>query len=102
LAPRTRDERYAVHLDALRKHLKACGKCKGAISANDADGLCVDGVLLTLNAATESANIVTLQRKAFKNRDGVVFACPDLSKHGETYAKMVKPLWVTGAQEELF
>lgn len=102
MAPRTRDERYSVHLDALRKHLKECGACKGAISAKDADGLCPEGVLLTLAAATECADIVKLQRKAYMNRDGVVFACPDLSRHGETYAKMVKPLWVTGAQEELF
>lgn len=102
MAPRTRDERFAVHLDALRKHLKECGKCKGALTARDADGLCVDGVLLTLSAATECANLVQLQRKAFMDRNGVVFACPDLSKHGDTYAKMVKPLWVTGAQEELF
>ena len=102
MPPRTRDERFTVHLDSLRKHLKQCGRCKGALSARDADSLCVDGVLLTLEAATESANIVALQRKAYRNRDGVVFACPDLSKHGETYAKMVKPLWVTGSQEELF
>lgn len=102
MTPRTRDERFAAHLDALRKHLKACGRCKGALSAKDTDSLCVDGVLLTLNAATECADIVRLQRKAHMNREGTVFACPDLSKHGETYAKMVKPLWVAGVQEELF
>lgn len=102
MPPRNRDERYAVYLDALRKHLKACGKCKGALTARDSDGLCHEGVLHVLEVATECANIVALQRKAYLHMDGVVFACPDLSKHGASYAKMAKPLWVTGAQEELF
>jgi hypothetical protein len=89
-------------MDALRKHLKECRQCKGALSVKDADGICHEGVLLLIEVATECANLISLQRKAFMHRDGVVFACPDLSRHGATYVKMAKPLWVTGVQGELF
>lgn len=96
------DNRVADLLIELNRHIKTCRTCSGAVKARDKYGLCdhTIGLILTL-AITHSGVIprrLTLRRKGTPS----VFACPDLSKHGQAYAMTAEPLTVTGVQGELF
>lgn len=102
MAPRNRDERLNDYLVKLRRHLLKCYDCKGAMAVGTSGVLCQTGTLLTVSAAKEFTNVIELRRKA--NIDGIsyVHACPDLSKHGASYALTAPMFTVVGVQEELF
>jgi hypothetical protein len=42
------------------------------------------------------------KRDAGPNREGLIYACPDLSKHGQAYADVAELYVVRGIQELLF
>jgi hypothetical protein len=64
--------------------------------------LCKVGARLTVSAAREFNSVIELRRKAMMRGEGIVAACPDLSRHGEAYALTAPIFHVTAVQEELF
>lgn len=83
----------------LRRHLLKCYECKGALKAHSE--LCAIGNRLTASAAIEFNGVIDQRRDAMRNGNGTIFACPDISKHGEAYALSAPLFYVTGVQEEL-
>lgn len=102
MASHTRADAWFKHMTLLRRHMLTCGKCKGALKASYPDHLCLTGSLLVAQAALEFNAILDIKRKAHKHPDGFVYACPDVSLHGQAYALAAQPLAVTGIQEGLF
>lgn len=102
MASRTREIAWFGHMNQLRRHVHSCNKCKGAIAAKYPENLCMTGILLTASAAKEFDAVLSIKRQAHKDPDGFVYACPDVSKHGEAYALSAQPLTVVGRQETLF
>lgn len=96
------DRRLYDAMIVLKRHLNSCTQCHGARKANDEYGMCPDGLRLVLRAADRYDHLITLRAKALKNVTGVVFACPDLSRHGRSYALAALPLQVTGIQDRMF
>lgn len=90
------------HMNQLRNHIKQCNACKGAIAAKYPQNLCMTGIILTASAAKEFDAVLAVKREAHKDPDGFVYACPDVSKHGEAYALSAQPLTVVGRQGALF
>lgn len=99
-SPRNSRERLISYMAELRAHLLKCYTCKGAMKSGTK--LCDAGARLTLSAAREFSSVIELRRKAMSHGDGIVFACPDISKHSEAYALTAPLLHVTGVQGELF
>lgn len=102
MAPRNRDERLNDFLVKLRRHLLKCYECRGAMEVGTSGVLCKIGALLTVSAAREFTSVIELRRKANASGQSFIHACPDLSKHGQSYA-LTAPMFVAvGVQEELF
>ncbi len=88
-------------LARLYNHLKSCKQCGAAFKAVDASELCYAGRWHTLKAAHGYASLFRLRRKVHSRPGGCVYACPDLTKHGEAYVLTAPALIVTGVQETL-
>ena len=99
-APRNGRERLISYMAELRRHLLKCYTCKGALKSGTP--LCDVGARLTVSAASEFNSVIELRRKAMARGDGTMVACPDLSRHGESYALTAPLFYVTAVKEELF
>lgn len=94
--------RTADLLLELKRHIKVCKTCTGAIKARDRFGLCdhTMGLVFTLTITYDS--VIPRRLKVGRNGTPKVYACPDLSKHGSAYAMTAEPLIVVGVQDGLF
>lgn len=54
-----------------------------------------------LQVALRIDDLITLRRKALSAAKPYIFACPDVSKHGKSYALTALPMAVTGIQDRL-
>lgn len=97
-----KDQRLYDAMILLKRHLRSCKECASARKSADESRLCIPGARLTLRAADRYDHLIALRTKAFANRDGTVFPCPDLSKHGKSYELTAVPLHVTGIQDGLW
>lgn len=100
-----RRNRDSVTFDALyelKRHLNSCGTCKAGMKAVDLSYLCDMGSWLTIKAAREYDQIIKLRVDAHRQGDGIIYPCPDLSKHGKSYAVTATACHVTGIQSTLF
>lgn len=88
-------------LAKLYKHLTSCEPCQAANKASDVYMMCDVGLRATLKAAQGYASLFKLRQKAHSRPGGCVYACPDLTKHGEAYILTAPALIVTGVQETL-
>lgn len=102
MASRAKQDSWFKHMTMLRRHTIQCNTCKGAIAASFPEHLCTTGMLLVTKAAKEFDAVLAVKREAHKDPDGFVYACPDVSKHGEAYALSAQPLTVVGRQGALF
>lgn len=100
--PRTgRDQKLYDTLTDLKRHLRTCRDCMAARKAVDPYMMCRLGVLLVLKAADGYDSVIKLRIAAHANKDGHVFACPDLAKHGKPYAITAPALHVSAIQDQL-
>jgi len=96
------DNRLADILLEIKRHLRVCQGCAGAVKVRDRTMLCDHTLGLILTAVVQYDTVLKRRIRA-KNRGGpVVYACPDMSAHGKSYALTAEPLQVTGVQEGLF
>lgn len=102
MTSRSRDDRLFGRLTALRRHLVKCSECSEARKALHVDGMCHDGKMLTLSAADEFDHIIELKRKVLATGENVMYACPDPSEHGKSYALTARPYHVIAIQDGLF
>lgn len=99
---RMSDDPFAQVMSELRRHIKACPQCRLAMDDRGRSTLCHSGNIYALRIASNSERLLTLKRKAYKSNCEYIYACPDLSKHGEAYAMSAVPFAVSGVQGELF
>lgn len=96
------DNRTSDLLVELNRHLKMCKQCTGAMKARDQYGLCDHTVGLILTLAKTYSGVIPRRLAVGRTRIPRVYACPDLTKHGKSYAMTAEPLIVTGVQDGLF
>lgn len=99
---RTQDARISNKLIQLGRHVKSCKDCAAARKSMDATMMCSKGAIMTLDAAYHFNDIVKLRIMAHTKHPGAIFACPDLTKHGATYALTAEPCQVVAIQGGLF
>lgn len=102
MAHNQRDQMLFGYLTKLRRHLIKCDKCRGARKALNLDGMCDEAKLLTLSAADEYDHIIELRRKAHSAGMDIIYPCPDIAAHGQSYALTVRPYEVHAVQDGLF
>lgn len=95
------DRLYSVLLE-LKRHLGTCRDCHMALRASWPEGMCVNGMRLTLNVATRYDQVIDLRISAKRSGERYVIPCPDASKHGKSYAITATPVLVAGEQTALF
>lgn len=96
------DNRLADLLTELKRHLRTCRNCQGALKTRDRSLLCDHTIGLILTAAWTYDTVIPRRIKAKRSGDHHVFACPDITAHGKAYALTVEPLVVTGVEGTLF
>lgn len=99
---RSKDQKLYDTLVDLKRHLRSCSKCQAARKAMFPHAMCDTGMLLTLKAADGYDDIIRLRIAAHKHDGGHVFACPDLSAHGKSFALTAPALHVTAVQDGMF
>lgn len=102
MASRAREHSWFKHMNMLRRHMVQCKPCRGAVAASYPEHLCLTGTILAVKAAKEFDAVLAVKCEAHKDPNGFVYACPDVSLHGEAYALYAEPLTVIGKQESLF
>ena len=85
----------------LKRHLRSCRQCQQARKAIAPDEMCGTGLMMTLKAADEYDSVIKLRIAAHSSVTGHVYACPDLSKHGKSYAVTAPALHVVAIQDTL-
>lgn len=101
MRPADSDKHLFDAMIELKRHLRSCKVCIAARKAADEYGMCRSGLRLTLQAADRYDLLISLRIKAFASKQDTVFACPDTSKHGNSYSLTALPLHVTGIQDRL-
>jgi hypothetical protein len=96
------DNHLAALLLELKRHLRSCRDCQGAIKIRDRSMMCDHTIGLILTAASRYDNVIPTRIKAARSGDHHVFACPDISVHGKSFALTVEPLVVVGVESTLF
>lgn len=92
----------AVMLIELRQHLTRCADCKCAMQARDYDALCKWVKTRILDIAIRWDANIGIRLKARRSDDDYIFACPDVTKHGDAYRVIAEPMQVTAVAERLF
>jgi hypothetical protein len=96
------DNRLADLLLELKRHLRTCTHCQGAIKTRDRYHLCDHTIGLILTAALRYDRVIPRRIEAKRRGDPHVFACPDISAHGKSYALTAEPMIVVGFESTLF
>lgn len=102
MPPDWKDDKLNSYFIKLRRHLLKCLICKGARQSLTPDHMCREGRQLTLSAADEFDFLIDLKSRALKHDGGLIYACPDVSKHGKSYALTAELFSVVGVRESLF
>lgn len=96
------DIKCASYIRQLRAHLTYCRSCSGAIKANDHAQLCQKARDLMISIARYSVILWELKKAAYADPSGIVYACPDIRKHGEIAEDTACPLIVQAHADRLF
>jgi recombinational DNA repair protein RecR len=96
------DNRLADLLLELKRHLRTCKHCIGAIKTQDYGLLCQHSRRLVITAAWQYDTVIPRRLKAHRSGDHHVFACPDPSAHGKANSITAEPLLVVGVESTLF
>jgi len=96
------DNRVADLLLELKRHLRTCRTCHGAMRTRDPYQMCPHVIGLVLSAAIRYDQVIPDRIKAKRGEGHHVFACPDLGAHGKTYPLIAENLLVVGVQDSLF
>jgi|SRR5581483_7724635 len=99
---RAKEDAWFKYMNRLRRHMLSCSDCRGAIDAFSVHRMCLTGSRLVVSAAAEFNAVLDIKKRAHASADGFVYACPDISLHGECAALSAQPLKVIGIQGELF
>lgn len=99
---RNADNRLADLLLELKRHLRVCKGCIGAVKTRDKSLLCDHTIGLILTAAVQYDTVIPRRVSAHRKNVPHVFACPDISAHGKAFAITAEPLIVVGTQDALF
>lgn len=102
MAPKMSDDPFAQSMSELRRHIKTCYECRYAFSDNLTRPLCHAGTILSVRLAYNCERVLKLKLTAASAPGGKIYACPDLSKHGDAYAISATPFTISGVQGELF
>jgi hypothetical protein len=89
------------NLAKLYQHYNACKGCQAAVKADDIYMMCDRGIKDLIAAMRGYANLYKLRQKAHNRPGGCIYACPDLTAHGEAYVVTAPALIVTGIQDSL-
>jgi hypothetical protein len=102
MAPKPLQDPFTQAMVNLRSHLLKCYSCRAAMNGRDMEPPCALGWTLCVMVARTCTKLLEEKRHAVSTINGHVYACPDISVHGEAYALTARPLSVTGTQDELF
>jgi hypothetical protein len=102
MAPKKDRDPFTESVINLRSHLLKCHQCRGALDADNPYAMCENGIMYSIRVAQTCEKLLATKRMAVGTINEYVYACPDLSEHGEAYALTAQPLSVVATQDGLF
>ena len=102
MAPRTDKDPFTQAVINLRAHMLKCSACSFDYTETEPIMACRVGMTICMDLARTADKLLAAKRQAVSTINHYVYACPDLSAHGEAYALTAQPLSVNGVQEGLF
>lgn len=96
------DNRLSDLLLELKRHIRSCRNCQGAIKTRDKTLLCDHTIGLILTAAWQYDHVIPRRIKAKRSGNPHIFACPDPSAHGKANSLTAESLLVVGVEDALF
>jgi len=102
MAPKSDRDPFVQAVTSMRAHIVKCYECRNAYATNEPNTVCLTGVMLGMQVAKTCDKMFTLKRQAVSTINEHVYACPDISVHGEAYALTAQPLSVVATQDGLF
>jgi hypothetical protein len=102
MAPKADRDPFVQAVIQLRAHLVKCYKCRAAFDHPFDIPECEAGLSMAIQVADTCNELFKLKRQAVSTINEHVYACPDISVHGEAYALTAQPLSVVATQDGLF
>lgn len=101
-APKADKDPFTQAVVKMRSHLIKCYACRFDFGENEPNPTCFTGLKLAVEVVRTADRLLEAKRKAVSTINGHVYACPDISAHGEAYAMTAEPLSVVAMQDGLF
>lgn len=96
------DDDLFIRLILIRRHFMACTQCRIAKKTRLFGDMCPAGLNAMFQACLIFDDLIRLRIKASNSGQPVIYPCPDLSRHGKSYALTAYPMHAVGVQNGLF
>lgn len=102
MAPKADRDPFTQAVINLRSHTLKCAACRFDYGDPDPIMTCQTGMKIVMEVARSADKLLEAKRHAVSTINHYIYACPDISAHGDAYALTAQPLSVNGVQEGLF
>lgn len=96
------DDPFFNALVTLRAHVKECAKCRYILMDMSAIPNCGEGARRTANVIRTMDALLKAKAAAIHSAEQIFYPCPDVTKHGDGYALVARPMKAIGTQDGLF
>lgn len=96
------DDPFFNALTALRAHVKECAKCRYILIDMYAIPSCGEGARRTAMVIKSMDALLKAKKAALHSAEQIFYPCPDVTKHGDGYALVARPMKAVGTQDGLF
>ena len=96
------DDPFFNALVSLRAHVKDCYKCKYMLADVEAAPACAEGIRRTALVMKSMDALLKAKLAAIHSAEQIFYPCPDVTKHGDGYALVARPMKAIGTQDGLF
>ena len=96
------DDPFFNALTILRSHVKGCFECRHIEKYSAGHLTCITGQRLATRVIYELNETLRLKVAALHSAEQIFYPCPDVTKHGEGYALVARPMKAIGVQDGLF
>lgn len=96
------DDPFFNALVNLRAHMKECYECRYLLHDEESVPGCAKGMRLTFSVVFAMDKLLKAKLAAVHSAEQIIYPCPDVTKHGDGYALVARPMKAIGTQDGLF
>lgn len=96
------DDPFFNALVNMRSHLKSCSTCRNFVGYDGMSPMCITGARLIGEVVSKMDALMRLKAAAIHSAEQIFYPCPDVTRHGDGYALVARPMKAIGTQDGLF